>query len=69
MNLIGTFTILAFIRVLEKIQIVLVILVVPRRLPEVDVVEVGRHYFLVASLQVLMAHEFDKLVIYLGAVR
>ena len=67
--LLRTFAILTCIRVLQKIQVVLIILVVPRGLPEIDVEEVWRHHFLVASLQVLVAHEFDKLVIYLGAMR
>ena len=56
------------VRVFQKVQVVLVVLVMARGLPQVDVVEIGRHDLLEASLAVLEAHELHELVVDLGAV-
>ena len=42
---------------LQEVEVLLVVLVVATRLPEVDAAQVGRDHFLVASLLILAAHE------------
>ena len=53
----------------KQVQIVLVILVMTRHFPEVNVTQVWRNHFLIASFFVLAAHEVHQFIVDFGSVR